>query len=264
MVDPPLGEQVEGFLPVVSDRVLAGDVDRLDLAGPRRNDFALRGAVAAHVGVVDGKCRFNFRIGIAPRGAPALDGRQRRESLDELGRLSPLSLRRVLVEIDRGAGGVDDEHAAFPGGGDHLVHRDGQFLDALGGPLAPVIVPHVTDDQRGLLRIPFDFLLDSPALRGAVALLHGDGESGVQDERSRFCFHGLFSSGHSFGPRSPERQSHHNCDQSSDQPPAFHGMFPSANEWEIQRIFRRHILTDEARNCTRRRGSRVDPLDAAQ
>src|SRR5262249_6590438 len=140
------------------------DAGRLPL--PRRADLALLLAVAAHVGVVDGQHALALAVGPVPRGAPPLRRRQRDRRLREGGVDRPLPLLGVLVEVHAGARGVDDEHALLAQNLRDLVHRRRQFSDPLRRRLAPVVVPHVADDQGGVRPLPRDGLLD-----GGVFLL---------------------------------------------------------------------------------------------
>ena len=64
------------------------------------------------------------------------------------------SLRRGFVEIGDGARRVDDENAAGARGLQRFVHGSSEFDHAARGGLAPVIVPHVADDDRGLRWFP--------------------------------------------------------------------------------------------------------------
>ena len=69
-------------------------------------------------------------------------------------------MRGALVEAGDAAGRMDDEHAAVARLPDDLVERAGQFDDAAGGRFAPMVVPHVAEDERGLLRVPLGGFLD--------------------------------------------------------------------------------------------------------
>ncbi len=66
----------------------------------------------------------------------------------------------ILVGVHATAGGVDDQDALGSRGGDRLIHGGGELAHPAGRPAAPVLVPHVADDDGGLGGVPAeDFLL---------------------------------------------------------------------------------------------------------
>ena len=89
-------------------------------------------------------------VGPAPCGAPARGGGEGDGGFGERCGFGEEALRCVLVEVGDAAGGVDDEDAFGAGGDEHFVERAGEFGDASGGAAAPVVVPHVADDDGGL------------------------------------------------------------------------------------------------------------------
>src|SRR5262249_3749297 len=89
--------------------------------------------------------------------APVGDGHRR---LGGLRLLHALAVRRVSVNVERAAGGVDDHDAVVAGGGDDLVHLRHHDADALGGAFTIMIVPHVANDDDGLGGFPVHGALD--------------------------------------------------------------------------------------------------------
>ena len=98
-----------------------------------------------------------FAVGPVPGGAPASARSPAASGVFANGAVcARLRCGRVLVEVGAGARGVDDEHAlrsravfsiSFIG--------PASLADAACGRLAPVVVPHVADDDRRLLRVPW-------------------------------------------------------------------------------------------------------------
>ena len=164
--DPSLGEQVPGLLAVVGHRIPLGDLHGGDLPCPRLADGALDRTVAAHVRIVDWQRRLPLCIGPAPGGAPTFRGRQRHGRGHKRRGGGPLSLRRIPIERGNAAWRVDNAHAPAVRGAEDLVHGHGQLGYAARGRLAPVVVPHVADDDRGLLRVPGGLLLCYRPLAG--------------------------------------------------------------------------------------------------
>ena len=62
-----------------------------------------------------------------------------------------MARQRVLVEVHRLRRGVDDLHAPLAGYADNVVHVGRHVRHALARASGPVLVPHVTDDDRGLV-----------------------------------------------------------------------------------------------------------------
>ena len=131
--DPLLPKKTVNLLAVVRNAVEFANVEARDLARPGFVPRLLRGVTAA-VGIVNGQ----RRVGNFQR---SWHFHMRREQ-------DATALGRVLIKVHRfgwrvnyldsfGAGGVDDRR--------HLV---GQSTAALRGALAPMLVPHVTDDDR--------------------------------------------------------------------------------------------------------------------
>ena len=60
----------------------------------------------------------------------------------------------AFVEFHRAAWAVDDEHAFGASRFQHLVHARRHLRDALSGVWTGVVVPHVANDNRGLLGVP--------------------------------------------------------------------------------------------------------------
>src|SRR5262245_19025501 len=79
---------------------------------------------------------------------------QRARCFDGRGRLSESASGMVFVKLHGAAGTVDDEHARGAGGFEHLVHPRRHLRDAPSCVWTGVVVPHVADDDRGLLGIP--------------------------------------------------------------------------------------------------------------
>ena len=71
----------------------------------------------------------------------------------------------------------------LPGRGHGLVHHRGELADPARGPLAPVLVPHVAEDQGRLRRVPLDRLLLDGEARIAARRRNGLAEAGVQNQR---------------------------------------------------------------------------------
>jgi len=158
VVDVAGGEEVPCFLAVIGEGVAGFEFDERVLAFPWWDDFAFMvGAGAAHVAVVDGEDGFMAWVGPAPCGAPARGGGEGDGGFGERCGFSEETLRCVLVEVGDGTGGVDDEDAFGAGGDEHFVERAGEFGDASCGAAAPVVVPHVADDDGGLGGIPDGF-----------------------------------------------------------------------------------------------------------
>ena len=148
VVDPALLEQVVDFAPVGADRVAGGDGDAGVLGLPGAGLFALRLAVAAAVGVVDRELSFDLLVAIVPLELEPRRDRRRRRGLRQL------AARRALVRFHRVAGGVDDQHAAVAKGRHELVHPRDHGREAPVGPLAPVLVPDVDQDDGRVARVP--------------------------------------------------------------------------------------------------------------
>ena len=164
---PRCGEQVPRLLAVVGDRVRLGDFDG-------RRSAASTASRISHFLSVQSQPMSESSIGSTPSRLASVQhhavpqrsrGRERHRRLGERRGLRAFALRRVLVEVRAGARGVDDEHALRARRLHHLVHRPGHLADTPRGGLAPVVVPHVADDDRRLLRVPRDRLLTHIGLR---------------------------------------------------------------------------------------------------
>ena len=148
VVDAALLHQVVGF-GRISDRVAVSNLKGRNLASPRRTTRTLRPVIAASVRIVDRQRGFADGI----QGAPALKrhlGRRRGSGLRQL------PLRGVLVERHRAARAMNDEHPALARLVHHLVHAWRHLGDASGRAVAPMLVPHVADDDCSLHRVPLD------------------------------------------------------------------------------------------------------------
>src|SRR6185503_3755806 len=154
VVDAALGEQVPGFLAVVGNGVLRGNLNCRSLPRPGFADFAFHLAIATHVGFVNWQRGFAFGIGPAPGGAPTIGGRERHWRGCKRRGQRALALRSVLVKGGYAAWRVDYEDAFAADNPDHLIHRAGEFADAERGGLAPVVVPHVANDEGHLIGWP--------------------------------------------------------------------------------------------------------------
>lgn len=64
----------------------------------------------------------------------------------------------IFVEVERATGAVDDQDTLVAGGLEDLVHAGGHFGDAVCGAGAPVLVPHIADDDGGLGGVPADLI----------------------------------------------------------------------------------------------------------
>ena len=68
-----------------------------------------------------------------------------------------------------------------PRGGDRPVHRRGQLADPARGPLAPVLVPHVADDDGRLRGLPRNTLVrDDECVLGRAFRCSGRRDAHVQ------------------------------------------------------------------------------------
>ena len=63
------------------------------------------------------------------------------------------------------------------------VHWPGQFVHPLGRPLAPVVVPHIADDQSRLARIPLEGLFHDDRSALGTGTLVQRAAAGVQRQR---------------------------------------------------------------------------------
>ena len=155
VLDATFLEKVPRFLAVVGERIAGEDFEGRDLAGPRRDDVAFfSSAGAAHVGIVDGERTFVFAIRPAPGSSPAFVGREGNGSFRERGGGCEDSGGGLAVETGHAAGRMDDKHAAVACGLDHLVHGTGHFCDAACGGFAPMVVPHIADDDCRFCGVP--------------------------------------------------------------------------------------------------------------
>jgi hypothetical protein len=59
---------------------------------------------------------------------------------------------------------MDYQHAFVPCQRDHFIYMWCKLRDPLGGAFAPVLVPHIADNDCGLFGIPLDFVLHNPEL----------------------------------------------------------------------------------------------------
>src|SRR5438552_16005437 len=93
-------------------------------------------------------------VGPTPRRAPALARREWDGHLRKLCGLSPFSLWRAFVKSGARARSVNDKDAAGARGFHYVVQRSCHLGDPPRSGLAPMIVPHITDDERGSLGLP--------------------------------------------------------------------------------------------------------------
>ena len=135
-------QQVPDLGARVADRVFILDFDGSNLRLPGRSLGALRPVVAAAVGLVDRIDPLLFGRDLV---APLADVLGRVRGLGR--RVCPFSTRVILVSVHTTAGGVDDENALGTGRGDRPVHCRGYLANPPCRGLAPVLVPHVTDDE---------------------------------------------------------------------------------------------------------------------
>ena len=138
--------QAKGFVGI-GDRVAVVDRDRGDLPRPGPVVFDRLVAVTASVRVVDGERSLVRRVDAAPAF-------ERPFRLDLRRGLGQLPLRSVLIELHRVAGAVNDEHPARPSRLHNLIHARSHLPHASGRVRAPMLVPHVTDDDGRLLGVP--------------------------------------------------------------------------------------------------------------
>ena len=75
---------------------------------------------------------------------------------------------------------MNHEHAPIAGRVSELVHHRGQLNDAPRGATAPMVVPHVANDERRLARIPQDQLLDCARLTLGVPIFRQGAAAGVE------------------------------------------------------------------------------------
>ena len=170
--DAALAHEIIG-LRAVGDGVAIADFDGGNLLLPGRVSFALRGVVATAVRVVDGQRGFFCGIELAP--ALERDFRFRR------GRgLGQFPAERAFVKLHRVTGAMDDEHAALAGVVHESIHARSHFGDAPGRAGAPMLVPHVAEDDGGAAGIECARGLDGGPVVGARARpragARGDGE----------------------------------------------------------------------------------------
>ncbi len=132
---------------------------------------------SAAAGVVDGQ----GRVGEVEDGRRSL----RREAFDgQARRMIDVGLHGVRRRMNNG-------DAAFAGGLEDGVHAQGKFIDAFGGAAAPVLVPHVADDDGGLFgvegMVEADLLVLTAAAEGfgagAQVQVDGGGVSGEQQQQ---------------------------------------------------------------------------------
>jgi hypothetical protein len=74
----------------------------------------------------------------------------------------------VLVKIDRTAGRMYYHYAHVTRFANNLIHPRPKLPDPAGRTLAPMLIPHIADNNGGLLRIPFEFLLHHPESTCAI------------------------------------------------------------------------------------------------
>src|SRR5438093_12033227 len=99
-------------------------------------------------------------VGPTPRRAPALARREWDGRLRKLCGLSPFSLWRAFVKSGARARCMNNEDATGTRGFHRFIQRPCHLGDPPRSGLAPMIVPHITDDQCGLFRLPTHFVLD--------------------------------------------------------------------------------------------------------
>ena len=142
-------EQVPDLFAGIADGIFGTDLDGRGLGFPGRALRALRAVVAAAVGLVDGvDALFLSRDLVAPLAD--MFGKIRGFG----GFLGFLAGGVILVGFHATAGGVDDQDPFSACRGDGLVHGGPELADAASGALAPVLVPHVADDDGGLGGVP--------------------------------------------------------------------------------------------------------------
>lgn len=173
IVDAARSHEVVGFAGV-GDGIVWLDLQGVDLSSPGGAVLTGGCAVATIVAEIDGKARFVF----AGECALARYGR----TAGNRGRgLGELALGGSGIELHGVAGGVDDEDPFGAGGIEDLVHARGHLGNSSSGALAPVFIPHVTNDDGGFRGIPFfgaDDGMESTASRRCL-----DACPGVESER---------------------------------------------------------------------------------
>ena len=217
--DAPRLEEVPDLHPRIADRVVGGDLERVELREPGRPRVAAQSCqppmpgLVLHRIVVLAPVRLVDRILHALLGgnppAPRADvrGQVRRGR----GRPGPLAGGMPLVGRHAPARCVDHEHAPAPGGPQDLVHARRHLLHASHRAQAVVRVPHVADDDgrrprvpgfRRIPRHPDAVLLDAPA--------HVDDERRVSRPRGlRSRCQGRCGHGRDHEPQGGGRGPHH-------------------------------------------------------
>src|SRR4051812_28283563 len=154
VLNAALLKKVIDLLAAVGDGVLLPDLDGCDLALPWiwGTAFAPGQVVTTAIGVVDGKCAFFSGIDSGP--ATDLDGGFGQRSFQ-----GAPSLGSVFVKVHGFTGSVDNEDSTVASGLDGRVHGWGHFGDAFGSAFAPMLVPHIADDDGGFVGVPLDRVL---------------------------------------------------------------------------------------------------------
>ena len=148
-------QEIVGFLGFVSDGVFGVDRDAVDLLGPGVSDFAfLWVATASHVRVVNGQNTFEGGIGPTPSGAPAFGFGEFDGGFGKGGVFGCAALGMFVVVRGHGTGGVNDECAFVSCRVQQAIKGGGHFGNSSGCRFAPMVVPHVANDDGGLLGVP--------------------------------------------------------------------------------------------------------------
>lgn len=165
ILDAMLLKKIVNLFTAVADRVLGRNFQGCDLALPRTASWTLRMVIAAAVGVIDGQRALLGQI----QGSP---GFKRGWGFNFRRLLSSFPLRSLFVEVHRAARRMNDEDTPLARFLDHLVHARCQFADTSSRPLAPMLIPHIADDDGCFLWLPLNGFFDSLELAAAFACLH--------------------------------------------------------------------------------------------
>ena len=109
-----------------------------------------------------------FGVGPTPGRAPTRRGGERNGCRNKRRGLGAFALGSVFVEVGDAARGVDDEDAARSRLFHDVVERSCHFGNATGSGFAPMVVPHVADNESGFVWIPFNLVLGGRTLTCGV------------------------------------------------------------------------------------------------
>ncbi len=150
-----LREEIPRFLSVIRECITGGDAHARVLSFPCFSDEAFCvGAGASHVRVVDGENAFAGGVCPAPLCAPAFGGGEGRGCGREGGLLRELAGLGSLIETGHTTWGVYDQNAPFARRVESSIYGVDKLSNARRGGFAPVVVPHVTDNDCRMLWVP--------------------------------------------------------------------------------------------------------------